>query len=820
MNEHLVDQQQTAQPVALPAFSGAIFGLQGDVLHGWAMDNTQPENRPVIEVFIDGASVALARADQYEPNAPMGDQYHGFAVQLRQRWLDEACLITARIANQSFELEGQLSLPAAPSDDSASIASQVWHTGGLRVGGWCWDPKAPDRHVEVTVREGDQVVGRAVCNEHNQALAYRATSDHGFGIDLPWELADGKVHVLEIVNDLGKPLAGSPIRLCCWPEGVEGLISKLNPAQDAETLEMLNAVAKEQSIRLPKSAGWDSYPQWFNAFQRLDEDGAPALRGKLGLLLITEGIAALEQRTLSSLENYSPAHYTLAYAPSTDLGSAIEQLLTSGCDRLLPVSAGDRLAPFALAHLSGLLDEGSAWAYADCDRDGPSGERTSPWLKPVWDLDLFIGADIFSPGAIFGQRVVSEAMDLLASRNGPRLVGWHDLVAGIALATERSGLSVVHFPRVLYHRANHTAASPEQAAPSPERLKAMEWLCDALAPGSLVSRVHDYPALLRAHWPLPEKLPRVSLIVPTRDQYKLLHACIEGLLTRTDYPDLEVIVVDNQSSDPDTLVYLGDIKARGVKVLEHNHPFNYSTINNRAASLATGDVIGLVNNDIEVIENGWLKEMVAQLTRPGVGAVGAKLLWPNRMVQHGGVVTGINGLAAHTGNHLNDSDAGYLGLNQLTRRQSAVTAACLLLNKSLFEEVGGLDENSYPVAFNDVDLCLRLLEKGFHMTWVASSRLIHAESASRGKDQTPEKQARAEREQLRFRKTWAGTETCDAYYHPLLSHDYLSGPYGGLAMRKIDSRVRVCDPSSRLASTPAKHRPDLFNNAGRNTVTG
>ena len=220
MTEHLLDQLQTAQPVALPAFSGAILGLQGDVLHGWAMDNTQPENRPVIEVFIDGASVALARADQYEPNAPMGDQYHGFAVQLRQRWLDEACLITARIANQSFELDGQLSLPAAPSDDSASIASQVWHTGGLRVGGWCWDPKAPDRHVEVTVREGDQVVGRAVCNEHNQALAYRATSDHGFAIDLPWELADGKVHVLEIVNDLGQPLAGSPIRLCCWPEGV------------------------------------------------------------------------------------------------------------------------------------------------------------------------------------------------------------------------------------------------------------------------------------------------------------------------------------------------------------------------------------------------------------------------------------------------------------------------------------------------------------------------------------------------------------------------------------------------------------------------
>lgn len=802
MTEYLLDQPLTTQPVTLPAFSGAILGLQGDVLYGWAMDNTQPEHRPVIEVFIDGASVALGRADKYEPNAPAGDQYHGFAVQLRQRWLDDAQLITAHIANQSFKLEGQLSLPATPSEDSASIASQVWHTGGLRVGGWCWDPKAPDRHVEVTVREGNHVVGLALCNEHNQALAYRSTSDHGFAIDLPWELADGKVHVLEIVNDLGQQLVGSPIRFCCWPEGVEGLLQRLDPTHDAATLALLTEVAKDQSIRLPKSVGWESYPQWFNTFQRFDDQSAPILQGKLGLMLISEGIVSLEQHTLSSLENYSPAQYTLAYASAADLGPALEILIASGCDRILPVSAGDRLAPFALSHLSALLDDGSAWAYADCDRDGPSGERTSPWLKPVWDLDLFIGADIFSPGAIFGQRIVSEALDLLGSRNEPMLVGWHDLVAGIALATERSGLSVAHLPRVLYHRANRTAASPEQAQPSPERLKAIEWLCDALAPGSMVSQIHDYPALLRVHWPLPQKLPRVSLIVPTRDQYKLLHACIEGLLTGTDYPDLEVIVVDNQSSDPDTLTYLGDIKTRGVKVLEHNHPFNYSTINNRAASVATGDVIGLVNNDIEVIESGWLKEMVAQLTRPAVGTVGAKLLWPNRMVQHGGVVTGINGLAAHAGNHLEDRDAGYLGLNQLTRRQSAVTAACLLVSKSLFKEVGGLDENSYPVAFNDVDLCLRLLEKGFHMVWAASSKLIHAESASRGKDQTPEKRARAEREQIRFRKRWAGAEFSDAYYHPLLSHDYLTGPYGGLAMRNMDARVRVYNPDSRQASRP------------------
>lgn len=787
MTEHLVDQQQTAQPVALPAFSGAILGLQGDVLHGWAMDNTQPENRPVIEVFIDGASVALARADQYEPNAPMGDQYHGFAVQLRQRWLDEACLITARIANQPFELEGQLSLPAAPSDDSASIASQVWHTGGLRVGGWCWDPKAPDRHVEVTVREGDQVVGRAVCKEHNQALAYRATSDHGFAIDLPWELADGKVHVLEIINDLGQPLAGSPIRLCCWPEGLEGLLHKLDPAHDAATVALLTEVAKDQTMRLPKSAGWHHYPQWFEVFQRLDPLPLPPLQGKLGVLLLSDGDTALEQLSLNSLGAWDAGTHAVAIAPPRNLLPALTQLLEGGCDRILPMVAGDRLAPLALAHLSALLDDGSAWAFADCDRDGPQGERSLPWLKPVWDIDLFIGADIFTPGAIYSANIIKQALALLKGRQADGSVSWHDLPVGIALATQNTGAQVTHLPRVLYHRAAHAPASPEQSQPSQQRLQAIEWLCEQLAPGATVSQVADYPALFRAHWPLPAQLPRVSLIVPTRDQYKLLHACIEGLLNDTDYPNLEIIVVDNQSRESQTVAYLTELTTRGVTVLPHPYPFNYSTINNRAVGIATGELIGLVNNDIEIIEAGWLKEMVAQLLRPGVGVVGAKLLWPNKMVQHGGVTVGINGLAAHTGNDLEQRDAGYLGMNQITHRQSAVTAACLLLRKSVFNSVNGLNEREFPVAFNDVDLCLRIQQRGLHAIWSAFALLIHAESASRGKDGTAEKKARAAREQRNFMEKWADISLRDLFYNPSMALDYLSGPYGALALPPRDS---------------------------------
>ncbi|WP_033728139.1 glycosyltransferase family 2 protein [Pseudomonas parafulva] len=774
--------QAGQQPVAIQAFKGAILGLQGDVLQGWAIDTAQPDQRPVVEIFIDGAGIALARADQYEPQAPQGDQFHGFAVQLRESWLAEAKVISARIANQPFTLDGTVVLPASPSKQAPAFASQVWHTGGLRVAGWSWDPQSPNRHVQITVREGDQIVGQATCNTHHQALAYRATSDHGFTLDLPWELADGKVHVLDIVNDQEQPLAGSPIRVCCRPEGAVGLLRQLDSRHDPDILALLSEITQEQEQLLAKSSGWQHYPTWFEAFQRLENLERPAVKAKVGLLLISEGNKDGEHKSLASLEGYLDQVHHLVTALSSELIPALRQLLAEGCDSILPLAAGDRLAPHALPHLCALLDDGSDWAYADCDRDGPEGERSVPWFKPTWDLDLFIGADIFSPGAIFSAHIVERALSLLEQSDEPLTIGWHTVMAAIALATHYNSASVIHLPRVLYHRANDTPASPELAEPCAQRLNAAEWLCRTLEPGAIVSRVAQYPALLRAHWPLPDELPRVTLIVPTRDQYKLLHECLEGLLTRTDYPNLEIVVVDNQSTDHQTLDYLTSVQTRGVKVMRHPFPFNYSVINNRAADAATGDVIGLINNDIEIIEGCWLKEMVAQLMRPGVGAVGAKLLWPNGMVQHGGVVVGVNGLAAHTGNMLAEHDAGYLGNNQITRRQSAITAACMLMRKTVYDTVGGLDETAFPVAFNDVDLCLRLQDEGLHLVWTPFAKLIHAESASRGKDAAPEKRARALREQQKFIERWTLAHYNDPFYNPALALDYLTGPYGGLAI--------------------------------------
>ncbi|EKT4452352.1 glycosyltransferase family 2 protein [Pseudomonas putida] len=794
MTQNVLYERPTGrETVALSSFRGCINGLYGDVLQGWAINITQPDQRPVIEIFVDGASVALVRADQHEPNAPHGDQFHGFTVQLRQSVLADANLITAQVANADFLLEGEIRLPSYPRQEAAAATSQIWHTGGLRVAGWSWDPVAPNRHVQITFREGERVIAQATCNTHHQALAYRATSDHGFAVDLPWELADGKLHVIEVVNDLGQSMPGSPIRLCCWPEGLERLIQLLEPSSNSAPIDLVVSLAKEQTLRLPKSAGWQHYPQWFDAFQKHDILPAPTTQIKPGLLLLTEGDAALEQISLESLRAGHDIIHEIAKCSSANLRIGLEQLLKAGCECIIPITAGARMANHSLAHMCAVLKDGSAWAFADCDIEGPQGQRCAPWFKPVWDIDLFIGVDIFSEGAIYGSAIVRDALVLLDADGSAPSITRDDLMAAVALATEQGGKIVSHLPRILYHRAMNSWPSPEQAPPSKQREDAVSWLCERLVPGTRISAVPEYPALLRAHWPLPQKLPRVSLIVPTRDQYKLLHACIEGLLEGTDYPNLEIIVVDNQSSDPETLAYLGDISERGVKVLSHPHPFNYSTINNRAASYATGEIIGLINNDIEIIEGGWLKEMVSQVMRPDVGAVGAKLLWPNRMVQHAGVVVGVNGLAAHTGNALEQRDPGYLGMNQISREQSAVTAACLLIRKTVFEAVEGLDERAFPVAFNDVDLCLRIHKRGLRVIWTAFAQLVHAESASRGKDESLEKQSRALREQNNFLSKWAGFS--DPFYNPSLSLDYLTGPYGGLSLppRVEVARHKLCN---------------------------
>lgn len=263
----------------------------------------------------------------------------------------------------------------------------------------------------------------------------------------------------------------------------------------------------------------------------------------------------------------------------------------------------------------------------------------------------------------------------------------------------------------------------------------------------------------------------VSIIIPTRNGLNFLKPCVESVLASTSDLNVEIIIVDNQSDDPETLTFMANVaKVSAVKVLPFDQPFNFSTLNNFAAAQARGDVLLFLNNDTEVITQDWLVQMVTQTQRARNGVVGAKLLYPDTRVQHAGVIMGYGGGADHAFKFADQFDRGYLRRLEIPQNYSAVTAACLMVRRDVFEQVGGFDE-ALQVAFNDVDLCLRIREAGYHNVWLPNVELYHYESPSRGADDTPEKRLRFEYELNVLKDRWQYYIDNDPAYSPWLALD-------------------------------------------------
>jgi GT2 family glycosyltransferase len=248
---------------------------------------------------------------------------------------------------------------------------------------------------------------------------------------------------------------------------------------------------------------------------------------------------------------------------------------------------------------------------------------------------------------------------------------------------------------------------------------------------------------------------------------------LESLFNRTTYAAYEVLLVDNGSDDPAALTYFAQVaKRHGVRVLRDDRPFNYSALNNMAVELAKGDFVCLLNNDIEVMSPYWLEEMVSIAIQPGVGAVGARLWYPNDTLQHGGVIIGVGGVAGHSHKFLTKGARGHGARADLIQSFSAVTGACLLIKRSTYRQLGGLNETDLKVAFNDVDFCLRVREAGYRNVWTPYANLCHHESATRGVEDTPEKVARFSREVRYMQLRWAAELTHDPAYNPNLSIEH------------------------------------------------
>jgi GT2 family glycosyltransferase len=336
---------------------------------------------------------------------------------------------------------------------------------------------------------------------------------------------------------------------------------------------------------------------------------------------------------------------------------------------------------------------------------------------------------------------------------------------------------IKHLPYVLYHKRIVEVDDAHTLQARTRNLRQGELALNAhFKRRGINAEGHLAEGGYRVKYGLPATQPLVSLIIPTKNNTSLLAQCISSILQKTSYANYEILIVDNGSDKSETLDYLKSLQSeKRIHIIRDNYVFNYSALNNAAAKRANGELIALINDDIEIKSSDWLEEMVSHALRPGVGAVGARLWYPDHTLQHAGMVM-VGGVARHAHKHLPMGATGFHSRAVLAQEFSVVTGACLVVKKSLFESLGGLNEIELAIGFNDVDFCLRLGEAGYQNVWTPYAELYHHESATRGQDDTPEKQRRAEKELRYMRKRWGNKLHFDPAYSPNLTdgHDDFS----------------------------------------------
>ncbi|SHO57573.1 Hyaluronan synthase [Vibrio quintilis] len=431
----------------------------------------------------------------------------------------------------------------------------------------------------------------------------------------------------------------------------------------------------------------------------------------------------------------------------------------------------DKLAPDALFWVSEAIqnNENVAMIYSDEDKITADGvTRYDPNFKPDWNPTLLLSQNYVSHLGVYRSDIAREIGGFRKGYEGAQ--DW-DFALRFVEAIKRE--QIAHIPRILYHwRAieGSTAVDEEEKPYALEAgLKAVEEHLQRQKKSAVVSQ-HPERHYARVAYQIPAPAPLVSIVIPTRNGLDVLSVCLESVLEKTTYPNYEIIIVDNGSDCEETLNYLQDLveKESRVKVMRDDSPFNYSAINNKAVAASSGDIITLLNNDIEVITPDWLTEMVGYAIQPENGAVGARLWYPDNTLQHGGVIL-VGGVAGHAHKNLPKGMPGYSCRAIVPQNFSAVTAACLTIRKEVFEQVSGLNEKDLSVAFNDVDFCLRVQEAGYFNVWTPYAELYHYESKTRGLEDTPEKIARFQKEVEYMQNRWGTLLLQDPCYNPNLT---------------------------------------------------
>lgn len=423
----------------------------------------------------------------------------------------------------------------------------------------------------------------------------------------------------------------------------------------------------------------------------------------------------------------------------------------------------DTLAPFALHAVATALNENPTadFLYSDEDKLNFDGDRVEPNFKPDWSPETLQSRNYICHLSVFHRDLMQELGGFRPGFDGAQD---HDL---ILRATERAR-RIIHIPQVLYHWRMHRQSTAADASSKgyahAAGKRAVQEHLDRLG---IDATVHDgaVPGMYHVVHHLRTQ-PLVTVIVPNKDAVEMLARCVDSL-AKSSYANYELLIVENGSTRPETFAYYRQLeKQPHIKILEWTRPFNYAAVNNFAAVQARGELLLFLNNDIEAVNPDWLERMVKIGVQPGVGAVGAKLYFADDTIQHAGIVIGMGGIAGHSHGSFPREAAGYMQRLRFTQNVSAVTGACLLCPTKVFREIGGFDEG-FVLAFNDVDLCLQILSRGYRIVWTPFAELYHFESKTRGYEDTPEKLRRFQREVDLFQMKWSQfLKKGDPHYNP------------------------------------------------------
>lgn len=532
--------------------------------------------------------------------------------------------------------------------------------------------------------------------------------------------------------------------------------------------------------------------------RRKDSNVCPSVGPKVSILvpLYNTNLDFL-QKTLASVGVQTYANWELCLADASDLARTdIEKLvgdvaardarikyvrlktnggISANTNGALALATGDVVAlldhddllhPQALeVVVRAFTDQSADFVYTDeATFDSVSGQILRKALKPDFDPDYLRGMNYICHFTAFRRSLLDVVGVFDSAFDGSQD---HDLFLRLTERAKR----IVHVPKVVYFWRAEPGSVAASVTAKPYAVKAgRAAVAASLArcglKGTVESVNQDHPTWYRVRYEVSTPA-HITVIIPTRNHCSDLKRCLDSIFTKSTYRDYDILIVDNGSDEKALLSYYEVIRERpDVKVIHYDAPFNYSKINNFAVEHARGDYILFLNNDTEVIASDWLEEMLMFAQRPDVGAVGARLLYPGGAVQHGGVILGLGGVAGHAFLNRSRKDSGYMGRLTVPVEYSAVTAACLMMRKAVFEQVGGLCPE-LAVVYNDVDLCLKVRKAGLKIIWTPFAELYHHESKSRGSDLVGEKRIRAAQERHLFQRRWAFELAAgDPFYHP------------------------------------------------------